>query len=429
MEDIPLSLLFSLLFILILLSGFFSSSETGMMALNRYRLRHLAKQKHRGAMRAEALLKRPDRLIGVILTGNNLVNILAAVVASTIGQRLYGDAGIAAATFILTLVILVFSEVTPKTLAALHPEKIAFPAAFVLRPLLKIIYPVVWLVNTVANFVLRLFGVRVTDEKSQRISQEELRTVLHEAEALIPGRHQNMLLGILDLDQVTVEDIMIPRNEIQGLDLDDDLDEIVEQIRNSQHTRLPVYKGDINNIIGVLHLRNASQFLTDDNITKAAIMQVTRAPYFIPETTSLNQQLVHFQKEKRRIGLVVDEYGDVQGIATLEDILEEVIGEFTTDVAASSKDVHAQSDGSYIVDGTASLREINKTLNWALPTNGPKTINGLVVEHLESIPDAGVSFKIGQYYLETLQIRDNVIKTVKVIPAAPSPINDGVEVD
>ena len=387
-----------------------------MMALNRYRLRHLAKQKHRGAMRAEALLKRPDRLIGVILTGNNLVNILAAVIASTIGQRLYGDAGIAVATFILTLVILVFSEVTPKTLAALHPEKIAFPAALVLRPLLTIIYPVVWLVNTVANFVLRLFGVRVTEEKSEQISQEELRTVLHEADALIPGRHQNMLLGILDLDQVTVEDIMIPRNEIQGLDLDDDLDGIVEQIRNSQHTRLPVYKGNINNIVGMLHLRNAAQFLTDDEITKSAIMQVTREPYFIPETTTLNQQLVHFQKEKRRIGLVVDEYGDVQGIATLEDILEEVIGEFTTDVAASSKDVHAQGDGSYIIDGTASLREINKALDWHLPTDGPKTLNGLVVEHLESFPDAGVSFKIGGYYLETLQIKDNVIKTIKVIP-------------
>ncbi len=414
MDEIPLSILFSVLAFLILLSGFFSSSETGMMALNRYRLRHLAKHKHRGAVMASKLLSRPDRLIGVILIGNNFVNIAASAITTVIAIRVWGSAGIAAATGMLTLVILVFSEVAPKTLAIMHPERIAFPASFVLRPLLFILYPLVWLVNFIANQLLRIFGVRIKSDTAEHITREELRTLVNEASLLIPQRHQNMLLGILDLEKVTVEDIMVPRNEISGIDIDDDIGAIIEQIKISQHTWLPVYKEDISQISGFLHLRNAVRFLTDTEITKAAILQASQEPYFIPESTPLNVQLLNFQKNKRRIGAVVDEYGDVQGIATLEDILEEIVGEFTTDAATNSRDIHPQQDGSFIIEGSANIRDINKAQGWHLPTKGPKTLNGLIIEALESIPDANVAFRIGDYYIETIHTKGNIIKTAQV---------------
>lgn len=385
-----------------------------MMALNRYRLKHLVKDGHRGAIMASSLLKRPDRLIGLILIGNNLVNIAASSLATIIAIRLWGTAGVFIATALLTLVILIFSEVTPKTLAALHPERIAFPASFLLKPLMYLFYPLVWLVNAIANRLLGLFGVRMDEETIDHVTQDELRTIVHEAGALIPDRHQSMLLSILDLEKVTVEDIMIPRNEVTGIDLDDDMDEIIEQIRTSQHTRMPVYTSDINNICGILHLRNAARFLTENELTKAALLQTTREPYFIPKSTPLNTQLLNFQHEKRRIGLVVNEYGDIQGIATLEDILEEIVGEFTTDAAANSKDIHPQEDGSFIIDGSASIRDLNKILDWNLPTEGPKTLNGLIMESLESIPDASVAFKIGSFYIETLQTKDNIVKTARI---------------
>ncbi len=420
MDDIPLSLLFTVLLILILLSGFFSSSETGMMALNRYRLKHLVRHKHRGAIQADRLLKRPDRLIGLILIGNNFVNIAASALATVIAIRLWGNAGIAAATAMLTLVILVFAEVTPKTLAALHPERIAFPAAYVLRPLLWLCFPLVWLVNFIANQMLRLFGVRVDATDTDNITREELRTIVNEAGAFIPQRHQSMLLSILDLEKVTVEDIMVPRNEIYGINLSDDMEAILRQIHNSQHTWLPIFRENINDILGFLHLRKAIYFLSRKEITRADIMQAAQEPYFIPESTPLNTQLMNFQQQKRRIGLVVDEYGDIQGIATLEDILEEIVGEFTTDAAASSKDIHPQEDGSYIIDGSASIRDINKALDWDLPTTGPKTLNGLIIESLESIPSASIAFKINGYYIETLQTKDNIVKTARVCaPAEP----------
>jgi len=384
------------------------------MALNRYRLKHLVKQKHRGAMLASKLLERPDRLIGLILIGNNFVNIAASALATIIAIRLWGNAGVAVATGLLTLAILIFAEVTPKTLAALHPERIAFPAAYILRPLLFFFYPLVWLINHITNLLLSLLGVKIDEETTDNLTQDELRTIVHEAGALIPQSHQSMLLSILDLEKVTVEDIMVPRNEVTGIDLDDDMSTIIKQICTSQHTRLPVYTSDINNICGILHLRNAARFLTEDELTKAAILQTTREPYFIPESTPLNTQLLNFQNEKRRIGLVVNEYGDIQGIATLEDILEEIVGEFTTDAASSSKDIHPQKDGSFIIDGSASIRELNKALNWDLPTVGPKTLNGLILESLESIPDASVSFKSGRFYIETLQTKDNIVKTARI---------------
>ncbi|KZZ76690.1 magnesium/cobalt efflux protein, partial [Oleiphilus sp. HI0132] len=388
MNDASIPSLLLFLLFLIILSGFFSSSETGMLSLNRYRLKHLKKNGHKGAEKASNLLDRTDQLISVILIGNNFVNILASSIATVIAIRLWGDAGIAIATAILTLVILIFAEITPKTIAAYHPEKVAFPAAHILKPLLKLLYPAVWSVNLVTNFLLTKLGFSTNGEEENHLSREELRTLVNESSTLIPRKHQEMLLGILDLEKVTVNDIMIPRNEIVGIDIDDDLDDIFQQLKTTQHTRLPVYKGDINNIIGILHLRSMTRVLSNDEPNKAMLLQACREPYFTPESTTLNTQLIHFQREKRRIAIVVDEYGDALGIATMEDILEEIVGEFTTDYSSSSsQDITPQEDGSFLIDGTATIRNINKTLGWNLPVNGPKTLNGLITETLETIPD------------------------------------------
>lgn len=401
---------------LIMLSAFFSSSETGMMSLNRYRLKHLAKTGHKGAQRVQKLLQRTDQLISVILIGNNFVNILASSIATVIAIRIWGEAGIAIATLLLTIVILIFGEVTPKTMAALFPEKIAFPASHVLRPLLKVLYPVVWAVNLFTGAFFRLLRISPSDGSSDHLSREELRTVVHEAGALIPAKHKDMLVSILDLEKVTVNDIMVPRNEISGIDLDDDTDTILRQLKNSQHTRLPVFKGDINEIQGILHLRSATKLLQQDEFNKSMIMQLCQEPYFVPESTPLNTQLINFQKGKRRFGIVVDEYGDVLGLATLEDILEEIVGEFTTDYASTSPDIIPQEDGTFIVDGTTAVRTINKALGWNLSINGPKTLNGLITETLENIPDSNVCLKIEGHPVEVLQIKDNVVKAAIVHP-------------
>lgn len=416
MNEASLTALFSILTGLIILSAFFSSSETGMMSLNRYRMKHLAKNGHKGALRANKLLKRTDQLIGVILIGNNFVNILASSIATVIAIRIWGDAGIAIATVLLTVVILIFAEVTPKTLAALFPEKIAFPASHILGPLLKILYPMVWLVNLFTGLILKILRISADDAASDHLSREELRTLVNEAGALIPSKHKDMLVSILDLEKVTVNDIMVPRNEVVGIDLEDDIDAILRQMRSCQHTRLPVFKNDINNIQGMLHLRNLSKLLLQEDINKAMILQLCREPYFIPESTPLNTQLINFQKAKRRIGIVVDEYGDVLGIATLEDILEEIVGEFTTDYAATSPDVIPQDDGTFIIDGAAAIRTINKILDWKLPTDGPKTLNGLITEHLETIPETNVCMKLKGHRIEVLQIKDNVVKAAIVHP-------------
>ena len=371
-------------------------------------------------MRVESLLNRPDRLIGVILIGNNFVNILASSIATIIAIRLWGDSGIAIATGLLTLVILVFAEVTPKTLAALKPEKVAFPASYILKPLLVILYPFVWLVNTISNFLLKLIGVNTDNSVTDNLSREELRTVVTESGVLLPKRHKGMLLSILDLEEVTVDDIMIPKHEVAGIDLDENIEDIVKSLRSTQHTRLPVFKSDINSPVGMLHVRKISRLIMDEDLNKAKIMQQAVEPYFVPEGTPLHMQLLNFQKVKRRMGFVVDEYGDVQGIVTLEDILEEIVGEFTTDYAASSQDIHPQEDGSYIIDGMATIREINKTLKWQLPIKGPKTLNGLITEHLESIPEHNLCLTIGHYRIETMQMKGNLVKTARVIAAPGS---------
>lgn len=416
MNETSLTALFILLLGLIILSGFFSSSETGMMSLNRYRLKHMAKTGHKGARRAQGLLNRTDQLIGVILIGNNFVNIFASAIATVIAIRIWGDAGIAVATVLLTIVILIFAEVTPKTLAALFPEKIAFPASYVLGPLLKTLYPLVWSVNLFTGLILKVLGISSAQASQDHLSREELRTVVNEAGALIPAKHKDMLVSILDLDNVTVNDIMVPRNEIVGIDLDDDVENMLRQLKNSQHTRLPVFKGDINNIQGILHLRNIARLLKEEDINKAMIMTLSQEPYFIPEGTPLNTQLLNFQKGKRRFGIVVDEYGDVLGLATLEDILEEIVGEFTTDYAATSADIIPQENGTYIIDGGTAVRTINKTLGWKMPTDGPKTLNGLITETLENIPDSNVCLKVSGHRVEVLQIKDNVVKAAIVHP-------------
>jgi Mg2+/Co2+ transporter CorB len=416
LDDPSLGALFGAILLLVILSAYFSGSETAMMALNRYRLKHLANEGHGGARRASRLLERPDRLLGVILIGNNFVNFSAASIATVIALKMFGDRGVALAPVVCTLVFLVFAEVAPKTISAAYPEKIALPSSYVLDILLWILYPLVWLVNGFTNSLLWLIGLRHDETTEDNLTPEELRTVVYEG-SQIAAHPQNMMLGILDLESVTVDDIMVPRAEIFGIDIEDDLDDIINQIRSAQHTRLPVYKEDIDKVIGILHLRNAAKFLAREDLTKAALLQVTQEPYFVPENTPLQLQLFNFQQAKERIGLVVDEYGDIQGIVTIEDILEEIVGEFTTDLAGTNVDIHPQDDGSYLIDGGAHIRLINRQLGWELPTDGPKTLNGVIIEYLETIPEANVCIKLGNYRIEIVQIQDNVIRTAKVSQA------------
>jgi Mg2+/Co2+ transporter CorB len=410
-QDASLGFLFGLLIAFVALSAFFSGSETGIMTANRYRLRHQAKIGDKSAQRILKLLAQPDRLIGVILIGNNIVNVAASAVATVIGLRLGGDAGMAIAAGILTFVILIFGEVGPKTFAASHPERVAHVAAFVLTGLLQLMRPLVWVVNITANTLFRLDSLARGEHK---LSTDELRTLVQDV--FIPRQHRSMLLGVLELDNITVDDIMVPRGEVQGIDIEEDLDVIVKQMRRTQHTRLPVFRGELNDCVGILHVRNCTRFLGKPDLTKAEILQYVREPYFVPEGTTLPAQLVQFQKLKRRFGLVVDEYGDVQGIVTLEAILEEIVGEFTTKISDSHRDMLRQSDGSWLVDGGSTIRDLNRLLHWHLPVQGPKTLNGLILETLETIPESALSLRIGAYRVEVLQIKDNAVKSARVIP-------------
>lgn len=413
MNEAPLGILFSVLAALILMSAFFSSSETGMMSLNRYRLKHLRKQEHKGAQRASEMLERPDRLIGLILIGNNLVNIAASAIATVIAIRLYGDAGIIIATLALTLVILIFAEITPKTIAALHPEQVAFPASIILLPLMKLLYPIVLTVNTVTNTLLRMLGVDPRQKREEQLSMEELRTIVTEAAALIPPRHRGMLVNILDLEGVNVNDIMVPRNEVYGIDLDETDEEIMACIQRSTHTLLPVWRDDINDIVGVLHLRNIGRVLSAGELDRSALEREMDKPYFIPESTPLHTQLLNFQQKKRRLGIVVDEYGDVVGLVALADILEEIVGNFTSNLTDPDDEIFPQRDGSFVITGTANVRDINRSLDWSLPTDGPKTLSGLILEYLESFPAGNAGLKIQGYRLEILELEGNVVRAVR----------------
>jgi len=411
-------MLFIVLGILILISAYFSGSETGMMSLNRYRLRHLEKEKHKGAKRVSKLLKRPDRLIGLILIGNNLVNIAAASIATIIGIRYFGDVyGMLVSTVVLTLVILIFAEVTPKTLAALYPEKIAFPSSILLTLLLKILFPLVIAVNWITNGILMLLGISSEQREQHSLSSEELRTVVNESGALLHEQDQSMLMSILDLDKVSVEDIMIPRSELVGIDVNDDWKKIQKQLTQANHTRVLLYRDNIDDVVGYIHARDALKLLSKSQFTKATLLRAVRELYFIPEGTPLNIQLLKFQHAKERLGLVVDEYGDIQGLVTLEDILEEIVGDFTTTMTPTpSEEVTLQPDGSYLVDGSASIRDINKEMTWQLPTDGPKTLNGLIIEHLEDIPQNNISVRIAGYPIEIVEVSNNRIKIVRVMP-------------
>ncbi|MCG5516314.1 MULTISPECIES: HlyC/CorC family transporter [Ectothiorhodospira] len=420
MEQIPLGALAAVLVTLFFCSAFFSGSETALMSLNRYRMRHMAQAGHGGARRAQKLLDKPDRLIGLILLGNNFVNILITQLATYIGFRIHGDVGVAVATGLLTLTLLVFAEVAPKTLAALHSDRIAYPAAYVFTPLLVVAYPLVWTVNLVANAVLRAVGIRSHDRAHHALSSEELRVAVNEAGSLIPARHQRMLVALLDLEKATVEDIMVPRNEIVGIDLEDDWEEIEDQIIHSQYTRLPVFKGNVDNMLGFIHLRRVLPMVHRDEFTPDQLRDNLREPYFIPQGTNLNRQLLNFQREQRRIGMVVDEYGDIEGLVTLEDLLEEVVGEFTTDPSAVSPEVLPQEDGSYLVDATIHLRELNRIVGTRFAVDGPRTLNGMLLEYLETIPDANTSVLIDRYPIEIVHVKSNAIKTVRIGPRLPA---------
>ncbi|MDP7403235.1 MAG: HlyC/CorC family transporter [Gammaproteobacteria bacterium] len=412
-------LIFSFL-ALIVASAYFSSSETGMMSLNKYRMNHLRRGQHAGATRASKLLEKPDKLIGVILIGNNFVNFLAASIASSITILILGEPAPFTTAIVLTLVVLIFAEVTPKTIAALYPERIAYPSSIVLGVLLKVLYPIVWAVNFVSNTLVRTLGFHPqADSSDQQLSQEELRTVVHESESRLPKKRQGMLLNILDLEKVQVDQIMVPRNEVTGLDIEDAMEDVLEQIASAQHTRLPVYRKDIDNIVGVLHMRSAGRLIKTENLNKAAIIQETTEPYFIPDSTPLHTQLFNFQSKKLRLAVVVDEFGAVKGIVTLEDILEEIVGEFTTDLADSNRDIFAQEDGSYLIDGGTSIRDINRTLSWQLDSESANTLNGMLMEVLQSIPDASVGVKLDGYHAEILQVKDNVFRTVKMWEVTP----------
>jgi Mg2+/Co2+ transporter CorB len=414
LNDIPLSVLLGTLVLMLVLSAFFSGSEASLMILNRYRLRHLVKLKHSGAIKAYRLLQRPDRLVGLILLGNKFVNNLAASIATVIAIKLYSDDEVilAIAMGILTIVMLICSEVTPKTLAAVKPELLAFPAAWIYTPLLKIFYPVVWLVNLIVELLLRLVGIDINKISRDSLHKDELKSIITEAESLMPLRYQKMLLGILDLESATVEDIMTPRNEIVGIDLEASIEDIIKLIKTSPHTRLAVYKKSIDRVVGFLHLRKVLVLINKDNFDKQSIINLISKPAFIPEQTPVHSQMLRFKNEKISIGLVVDEYGDVQGLVTLDDLLQEIVGELITDDELAKK----QSDGSHLIDASISVRELNRVMNWSLPTEGPKTLNGLIVDFMETIPKSGISIKLHGHPLEIIKRDENAVKLVKFLP-------------
>lgn len=409
--------LFVCLLSLIVVSGFFSASEIGMMSLNRYRLRHLVKQNHKQALRVHQLLSHPDRLLSVILIGNTLANILASVLAAVLGQRLYGDAGVAIAAVLLTLMILVFSEMTPKTFAALYPQQVAFACSFGLMILQNIFSPIVSVITKMTHLILRLFGISMNRVQKEALSGEELRSLLHEASSVLPTEHKSMLVSLLDLETARVEDIMVPKAEIVGVNLDLPWHELLEQLETAQHTRLPLYRGTIDHLVGMIHLRSVLNLAIEARLDMESLLNIADAPYFIPEATPLNVQILNFRKVKRRSCFVVDEYGDLQGLVTMEDILEEIVGEFTTDIADLSQNIIPQKDGSFVIDASLTLRNLNRLLGWQLPLIGPRTLSGLIIEFLGYIPPAECCLMIENYQIEILKASESRIKSVRMTRA------------
>ncbi|NIY48507.1 HlyC/CorC family transporter [Cedecea colo] len=421
MEHISTTTLIVTLVIMVVVSAYFSGSETGMMTLNRYRLRHLAKQGNRAAKRVEKLLRKPDRLISLVLIGNNLVNILASAIGTIVGMRLYGDAGVAIATGILTFVVLVFAEVLPKTIAALYPEKVAFPSSFLLGPLQVLMMPLVWLLNVITRMLMRMVGIKTDNVISAALSKDELRTIVHESRSNMSRRHQDMLLSVLDLEKIGVNDIMVPRNEIVGININDDWKSIVRQLTHSPHGRIVLYRDTLDDVISMLRVREAYRLMTEkQEFTKETLLRAADEVYFVPEGTPLSVQLVKFQRNKKKVGLVVNEYGDIQGLITVEDILEEIVGDFTTSMSPTlAEEVVPQNDGSVIIEGSANVREINKAFNWTLPEDDARTINGMLLEELQEIPANDTRVRIEHYDIDILDVQDNMIKQVRVTPVKP----------
>lgn len=416
MEQINITLLIGFLILLLGLSAFFSASETGMMSLNRYRLRHLARKKNRSAIRVNQLLSRTDRLLGAILIGNTFANVMASSIVTMIAAKYLTEAQIILVSFLLSLVVLIFSEILPKTLAALHPQKTAFWASAPLKFTLTILSPLVFMTSTIVRALLWVFGVKIHDKHTDALSTEELRTVVNEATGKITPAYQDMLLRILDLEKVTVEDVMIPRNEITGLDLSDPWEEVLQQLTTTSYTRLPVYFENLDQVQGFLHTKKALNLISKEKLSKEDLLSITDKVYFIPESTPINIQLAHFQQQKHRIGLVVDEYGDIQGLATLEDILEEIVGEFTTGMANLTTQIQDNQDGSFTIDGSVNIRELNRTLDWRLPVDSAKTLSGLIVENIQALPIVGISLRIGFYRIEIIAVKDNMVKEAVIWP-------------
>ncbi len=427
-------ILVAVLILLIGMSAYFSSSETAMMALNRYRLRHLVENNHAGAKRANELLLRPDRLIGLILLGNNFVNIVTTQIATILTLHFLGNDGLILMTVLLTIVILIFAEVLPKTVAALNPERVAFPSTLLLKPLLWLFYPFVWIVNGISNGILNWFDINPRHAGADPLDREELRTVVKEAGAMIPRKHRQMLFGILDLEHATVEDIMVPRADIDAIDMEDEWADIVDQLMVCRHTRVPCYRGNLNNLIGILHVRALTRLLRGmEEFDIDEFEAMLREPYFVPTKTNLHTQLINFQRRRERLAMAVDEYGDIEGLVTIDDLLEEVVGEFTTDPQDYTHDVYPQDDGTFLVDGMANIRELNRAYQWALPEDGPKTINGLILEALEDIPETGTSLRIGDYTIEVVHSPERIVKNARITPpeeipsAISEPPDDGPE--
>ncbi len=406
-------MLISSIFFLLCLSAFFSSAETGMMALNRFKLKHLVKQRNKSAIRANKLLQRPDRLLGIILIGNNFVNILAAALTTILCLRLFGDSGVLIGSIILTMIVLIFAEVTPKTFAANYSEKVALPSSLILKFLQKILYPLVWIVNFFSNSILKLLGVK-EKESEEDLSPEELKSILENSGDLIPSRYQEMLLSVLELDKISIDEIMIPKNEIIGIDLSKDIEEIGEFLKDSKKEFFPIFDQNLDDIKGIINLYGINSFLSSQKKDTESLLQNSEEVYFALENTSLNIQLNNFQKDKKKVAVVLDEYGSVKGMVDIKDILEEIVGELSDPHEEVKIDIKEQKDGSYLIDAGISAREVNKRLGWDLPLTGPKTLNGLILENTETIPEANISLEIENYHIETVLIKDNMIKFAKV---------------
>ena len=406
-------MLISSIFFLLCLSAFFSSAETGMMALNRFKLKHLVKQRNKSAIRANKLLQRPDRLLGIILIGNNFVNILAAALTTILCLRLFGDSGVLIGSIILTMIVLIFAEVTPKTFAANYSEKVALPSSLILKFLQKILYPLVWIVNFFSNSILKLLGVK-EKESDEDLSPEELKSILENSGDLIPSRYQEMLLSVLELDKISIDEIMIPKNEIIGIDLSKDIEEIGDFLKDSKKEFFPIFDQNLDDIKGIINLYGINSFLSSQKKDTESLLQNSEEVYFALENTSLNIQLNNFQKDKKKVAVVLDEYGSVKGMVDIKDILEEIVGELSDPHEEVKIDIKEQKDGSYLIDASISVREVNKRLGWDLPLSGPKTLNGLILENTETIPEANISLEIENYLIETVLIKDNMIKFTKV---------------